>query len=429
MVTTAQSGSLAPAEASSTVGLSKDGMLLVLPVPFHIRAGQLLFDSQACNGLERWADNFDHITVAAPVIPEQLLGLISVDTWRNTQTLFQSQRFKLVPLPWGYSASKFTQSYRATRKLLGRLIRRNRYLQFGLGGMIGDWASVGALEAYQQNRTYAVHTDWVEHLHVLQLAEQATPIKKVKARILSALMEKYYAQIIRRANLGLLHGASCYSAYSPLCENSYLIHDIHTKPSDTISTAQLTEKVRRVGDDQPLKICYAGRMEAMKAPLDWIKAIAHARDLGVQFKATWWGDGSLSGEMQQMINDLDLQSYVELPGVERDRAKLLKAMQQSDLMLFTHITSESPRCVIESLISGTPIVGYDSNYVADLTHRHGGGALVPVYHWQALGNVIAELDRDRPKLATLVHQAGENGKRFNDEAVFQERSALIKQHL
>lgn len=428
MITIAQHRSLVAA-ASSNTELSKDGMLLVLPAPFHIQAGQLLFDSQACNGLERWADNFDHLTVAAPVVPEQLLGLIPVDTWRDTKTLLQSQRFKLFPLPWGYSVSKFTQSYRSTRKLLSRLIRRNRYLQFGLGGMIGDWASVAALEAYQQNRTYAVHTDWVEHQHVLQLARQVSPIKQVKARVLSALMEKYYAKIIRRANLGLLHGANCYSAYSKLCANSYLVHDIHTKLSDIIPVSHLTEKIQRICNDEPLRICYAGRMEAMKAPLDWIRAIAHARDLGVNLKATWWGDGSLSGEMQKMISDLGLHSCIQLPGIERDRAKLLKAMQDSHLMLFTHITSESPRCVIEALISGTPIVGYDSDYVEDLTERYGGGAFVATHHWEQLGQLIAELERDRSRLATLVRQAGENGKRFNDKAIFQERSALIKQHL
>jgi glycosyltransferase involved in cell wall biosynthesis len=429
MVFTVQSHSSSSAKQSNNAQFSKGGMLLVLPAPFYVREGRLLFDSQACNGLERWADNFDHLTVAAPVIPEHLLGLIPVDTWRDTQTLFQSQRFKLVPLPWGYSASKFTRSYRATRQLLGRLVRQNRYLQFGIGGMIGDWASVAALEAYRQNRTYAVHTDWVEHQHVLQVGKQAPLLKQVKATVLSAVMKKYYDQIIGRANLGLLHGGNCFSAYSPLCANSYLIYDIHTKSSDTIASETLAEKVRRVASHEPLRICYAGRMEPMKAPLDWIRAIAHARDLGIHFKATWWGGGSLSDSMQMLINDLQLQSYIELPGVECDRSKLLRAMQDSHLMLFTHITSESPRCVIEALISGTPIVGYDSDYVQDLTQTRGGGAFVPVHDWQSLGKLIAELDGDRSRLSTLVRQAGENGKRFNDKAVFQERSALIKQHL
>jgi hypothetical protein len=31
-----------------------------------------LFESQACNGLERWADNFESVIVAAPVIPEEI---------------------------------------------------------------------------------------------------------------------------------------------------------------------------------------------------------------------------------------------------------------------------------------------------------------------------------------------------------------------
>ncbi|HEY9641050.1 MAG TPA: glycosyltransferase, partial [Coleofasciculaceae cyanobacterium] len=126
---------------------------------------------------------------------------------------------------------------------------------------------------------------------------------------------------------------------------------------------------------------------------------------------------------------LKLDSCIELYGLERDRAKLLQKIRESHLMPFTHITPESPRCLIESLVSGTPIVGYESQYVEELTEHYGGGAFVPVHDWQKLGELIAALYHDRSRLSQLIQEAGTNGARFNDEAVFQERSQLIKQHL
>jgi hypothetical protein len=39
------------------------------------------------------------------------------------------------------------------------------------------------------------------------------------------------------------------------------------------------------------------------------------------------------------------------------------------------------------------------------------------------------LYRDRQQLAQLIQAAGTNGARFNDEALFQERSNLLKKHL
>lgn len=98
-------------------------------------------------------------------------------------------------------------------------------------------------------------------------------------------------------------------------------------------------------------------------------------------------------------------------------------------MLFTHVTPESPRCLLESLVRGTPIIGYHSEYADDLVHDCGGGVFVPLKDWEQLGNLIVRLSNDREHLSTLIQEAGKNGARFNDQAVFQERSELIKKHL
>lgn len=405
------------------------GMLLVLPVPLRLVDGRLFFEAQACNGLEQWADNFGFVTVAALLMPESLAAQQTNIVWRDTSTLAEPQRFEFVPLPWAYSFGLFGTHYRATRALLGRLVERSRYLQFCLGGLVGDWAAVGAIVAHRQKRPYAIHTDWVEHEHILQVSKDKSLLKRLKTKVFSVAIEKYNAWIIRRAALGLWHGADCYSAYSPLCHNSFLVHDIHTKAADAIAPAALSEKVTAVLNHEPIRICYAGRMEPMKAPLDWIKAVERAHRLGVNLKATWLGAGSLLGEMERLIADRGLESVIELAGFESDRERLLQKIRAAHVMLFTHITSESPRCLIEALISGTAIVGYQSDYADDLVKELGGGAFVPIHQWEQLGDLIAILSSDRPRLAQLVQQAGDNGKRFNSEIVFRERSELLKTHL
>ncbi|XHX78359.1 MAG: glycosyltransferase [Stenomitos frigidus ULC029] len=401
----------------------------MLPVPFRSVNGQLFFEAQACNGLEQWADNFGFVTVAALVMPEHLVAQQTTIVWQDTATLTKPQRFAFVPLPWAYSIPLFLSHYRSTYALLSRLVQRSRYLQFCIGGLVGDWAAVAAIAAYRQKRAYAIHTDWVEHKHLLQVTKDESPPKRLKALVLSFCMEKYNAWIIRRAALGLWHGADCYTGYSPLCDNSFLIHDIHTKASDVIAPAELAAKVSRILSEQTIRLCYAGRMEPMKAPLDWLKAVERAHRLGVDLKATWIGTGSLMDEMQRLIVERDLGSVIELVGFESDRGKLLKKIRDSHLMLFTHITPESPRCLIEALISGTPIIGYQSDYAEDLAQKFGGGEFVPIGQWERLGDLLATLSSDRPHLARLIQQAGENGKRFNSKVVFRERSDLMKAYL
>jgi glycosyltransferase involved in cell wall biosynthesis len=404
-------------------------MLLIVPVPFRVKDNQLLFESQACNGLERWADNFGSVIVAAPVIPEELADNEKAIIWQNTNTLAKPERFEFVPLPWAYSPLKFLSTYSSVRSTLAELISRSHYLQFAIGSMFGDWAAIGALEAKRQGRSYAIHTDRVEHQVILRTSEGGKLKTRLKAKVMAPLMANYHQQIIKGASLGLWHGQDCYSAYSPYCDNSHLIHDIHTKASDIINSRQLSEKVKRAKSDETIRICYAGRLDPMKAPFDWIQAVETALNMGVKLQATWMGDGSLFAETQAMISDRGLENAIELLGFESDRQKLLKRIRESHIMLFTHVTPESPRCLIEALTNGTPIIGYESPYAHDLLKDFGGGKFVPVNEWQQLGEVIASLSQDRQLLSEMIEQAGINGKRFHDQKVFEERSNLIKTHL
>lgn len=415
-------------DSSEDPELPRSGMLLVLPAPFYKIEGKLVFELQACNGIEKWADHFGKVIVVAPMLPDRIAEKERTIVWRDTATLAQPERFELVPVPWAYSIKLFTKHYASTRKLLAGLINRCRYLQFPLGGLFGDWGAVASLEAQRQHRPYAVHTDLVEDQVVLQLAQGKNWKSQLKSSLFSLITKKYYKGIIQNSSLALLHGEDCHAAYSSLCKKSFLVHDTHTKPEDAISHEALAKKLQALAIDRPLRICYAGRMAPMKAPLDWVRAIGEARDLGAEVEATWLGDGVLREEVQQLIVELGLEDCIELVGYESDRQKVLQRIQSAHLMLFTHITSESPRCLIEAFVSGTAIVGYHSRYAEDLT-QDGGGALVSVHDWQQLGKLLQDLWRDRPRLTKLVEQAAAKRTRFNDEAVFQERSQLIKLYL
>jgi glycosyltransferase involved in cell wall biosynthesis len=176
-------------------------------------------------------------------------------------------------------------------------------------------------------------------------------------------------------------------------------------------------------------VCYAGRATAIKAPLEWVRALAHARDLGAPVAATWLGDGPLLEEMRDLAKELGLDGALSLPGFVDDRAQLLNVLRESHVLAFTHLTPESPRCLLEALVSGTPIAGYDNAFAKDLVEGHGGGVFVPIGDWKALGARLTELSRERTRLSELIVEAGENGRRFNDAAVFRERSQLIKRYL
>ena len=404
-----------------------NSMFLVLPVPFRMAEGKVFVECQAANGLDRWADHFGRVTVAAPVIPEAEVRNLKGFCWRDVESLEHRGRIVCQPLPWAFTPGPFARSYIATRNLLGHFIAQSQYLQFAIGGLVGDWAAVAAMEAIQQNRRYAIHTDRVEHEVIQKTASSASGLRRLKIAVEAPLMERYHRHVIQHCSLGLWHGDDCFRAYSPWCTENHLIHDVHTKPGDLIDDATLTRKLAEIRTAEVLQLVYAGRLDPMKAPLEWLQALAVARDLGAKFEATWFGAGAMLEQARQEAQRLQLDGIVHIPGFSVRHAEMLERLQAAHAQVFTHITPESPRNLIEALVCGTPILGYNNAYAVDLLATHGGGALVPIHETKALGKVIAELARDRDKLVDVTQKAAQNGRRFTDEAVFAERSALVKQ--
>jgi glycosyltransferase involved in cell wall biosynthesis len=407
----------------------EDGtMYLVLPVPFREFEGELQVESQAANGLDRWAENFARLIVAAPLLPLSSTAKLAGFVWRNVSSLEHRERIRYQPLPPVLSTRGFFKDIKATRRQIAKAIAESHYLQFAISGLIGDWASIAALEAIRLKRKYAVHTDCVEYELIQRTARSSSKARQLRVLVEAPLMKLYHKYILERASLGLLHGEECFRAYAPWCSQGHLIHDIHTKQSDLIDDRTLARKLGEVQTAEVLRLVYAGRLHPMKAPLEWLRAVAAARDKGAKLQATWYGEGVLLDEALAERSRLNLDDLVDFAGFVADRATLLSNVRSAHAVLFTHITPESPRNLLEALVSGTPIVGYDNPYAMDLIRAEGGGALVPIHDYQALGEMIARLATDRKKLASMIEQAARNGRRFSDSGVFAERSALLRQY-
>jgi hypothetical protein len=251
-------------------------MYLVLPVPFRLHEGELWVEAQAANGLDRWAEAFAPLRVAAPVVPEWLISSMAGFAWKRVRELEHIDRITCEPLPWAYSPKAFAADYRATRAQMAASIRASDHLQFAIGGTVGDWAAVAALEAIKQMRRYAIHTDRVEHELIRKTAAGAGLVRRLRVAVEAPLMERYHRHVIAHASLGLWHGEDCFRAYAPWLKRgaNRLIHDVHTKPADLISPEQLAAKIAAARTRPTLKVLYAGRLDAMKAPLEWLAAVA-----------------------------------------------------------------------------------------------------------------------------------------------------------
>ena len=93
-------------------------ILLVLP-PLYRRINDTLYiESQAANGLDRWAENFDQVVAASQVIPESVVEDWPPWKWVSEHALLHKDRLRLVELPWACSVGAFLSNYRPVKRLL-----------------------------------------------------------------------------------------------------------------------------------------------------------------------------------------------------------------------------------------------------------------------------------------------------------------------
>lgn len=401
-------------------------LLLVTAVRLREGPNGLQVDDQTFSGIRRWAEHFSEVVfvgISLAVGQEEETSA----NWVEVASLPCARQVRFVALPMAYRVGAFVRTYRAVRQLLAEEVRQASHLCFTIGYLVGDWAAIAALEAISQRRKYAVWFDRVEHEVLARLVHKLPLKRQAKERATLLALRPYHHYLSRRSSLALLQGMDTFEAYASQSSNPACVYDVHTGPEDFATEIDVATKQKAIRDGDPLRIVYVGRAAEMKGPLDWLEAVASAVGAGVMLNATWLGDGPLLAAMQQRISQLGIADQVKLRGHVDDRDDVLDELRQAHLLLFCHKTPESPRCLIEALVSACPIVGYDSAYAKGLIEG-GGGTLTPLNDVGTLGATLVGLSSDREKLARMVEQAARAGQRFEESELYRERAALIAAH-
>lgn len=417
-----ESNTTTPAE--SVPGPEKDTLFGMGRPPLRLTQGRLLIEHQAANGLRMWARHFRNVIWAIPLVPETEADSLNLVHWVPVDEIPTSGSLKVVPLPWVFDYQFFRQRSRV-RQELRSLIGASRYCHIALSNWSGCWGRVAAELCIEQHVPYSLH------LETVQTSVAWRSATNLKRRLKFLIYEPFN----RHSNRKLLHhaaqvqcnGMDTFRHYTTRCSNTALIHNVHTAEKDLISPQQVSDKQSSVRRERPLKIRYAGRLLAMKGPIYWLKALAHAREQGTEFEASWMGEGEMVSEFLAHIRQLRLTDCVKLLPFESRRSRVSEYLQSADLLLFTHLTLESARVQKEALNRGTPIVGFRTDYAQDLISVAGGGELCPMHDYRALGQLVVRLDRHRDRLSDLVQKAATDGRRFTASSVFAQRARGIRE--
>jgi glycosyltransferase involved in cell wall biosynthesis len=401
-------------------------LLLATHVPIRQGKNGPQIDDQTAAGIAQWCKYFDKVTYFG-IADDMENSNGSSAFWVDLSDNPVASHCELVALPRAYRPTTMIREYSRVRDKLSKAVATHQHLCFTFGGILGDWPSVAAREAIRQRRPYAAWLDRVEPNIVSNRLAGASLKKRLAWAVARPAVEHNIRYIVERSAVALLQGMDTFEHYAGMSRSPHCTYDTHTHVSDEITSARLDEKRAVILDEKPIKIVYVGRAAPMKGPGDWLDTLERVRAADVPYQATWIGDGPDLPMMQARVAESKLGEIVRLHGFEGDRERLLRAMRESDVFLFCHKTPESPRCLIEALVSGCPLVGYETAYSRGLVEARGGGRFVRQNDIAALADEIVRLHKDRQALAKLVSEAADSGKLYNEDSVYEHRARLMRQ--
>jgi glycosyltransferase involved in cell wall biosynthesis len=404
-----------------------DHLFQVLPSIIRKIDGDLEIEVDFGESLRLYLENFDRVSVACVVTTETTDS--GLRRCRRVTDLPWRDRVRFIPLPNAYSFGQFARHYHGVRRVLKNEIENANYLLFSPHTLIGDWPTVATREAIKLQRPYVIEAD-VVYDEVANVESARGAWKSfINKNFAQPLFRQSHHYCLKHSSLALLQGQDVYNAYSPFSKNPHKVYHMPVSKADYITEAELQQKLSGLNDFRALKLCYVGRAIDMKGPMDWLKILHELITSGVELSATWLGDGSLLPDMRAMADSLGIAGHVTFSGYIADRARILSTLKDSDMVLFCHKTPESPRCLVEALASGCPLIGYGSAYPKEIVAQRGGGEFVTVGNWKELVNLVKVLDKDREKLRKLIEYASASGRLYERDATMQRRIDLIKEYL
>lgn len=114
------------------------------------------------------------------------------------------------------------------------------------------------------------------------------------------------------------------------------------------------------------------------------------------------GDGAQRQELEQMAGGLKSSKAIQFLGFRTDRLELLSGF---DLFVMTSSLEGIPRCMMEAMAVGVPVVAYDIPGVDQLIEHRRTGLLAPFGDKVALAACCRELLDDRELAKKLVSNA------------------------
>ena len=174
-------------------------------------------------------------------------------------------------------------------------------------------------------------------------------------------------------------------------------------------------------------IGYVGQLIPRKGVLDMLTMFEQLSKHYPKARLTLVGDGSERSELEAYANSLACREQIEFMGFRCDRLALVKDF---DAFCMTSSLEGIPRCLMEAMAIGTPVVAYNIPGVNELVEEGETGLLAPLGDTARLAQQFIKLC-ENPELRQHIIQTGRDrvDQRFSAQRMAREYEQLFSQLL
>jgi glycosyltransferase involved in cell wall biosynthesis len=145
-----------------------------------------------------------------------------------------------------------------------------------------------------------------------------------------------------------------------------------------------------------------GRLFYQKDPITLIKSFKIINNQFPNTKLVIVGDGPLEKECNRVINELELQSKVELAGYQKNSKAFYELF---DIFILSSHYEGLPYSLLEAMMMGIPSVGTNVVGIKDLIVDNETGFLVPEGNYEALADAVIKMLENPQYLFSFSHNA------------------------
>ena len=173
-------------------------------------------------------------------------------------------------------------------------------------------------------------------------------------------------------------------------------------------------------------VVQVAQLVAHKDPLNFVHAVAAARERVPSLQALLVGDGPLRAEVADAIRALHLEDTLYATGYRQDADALLAA---ADVVVLSSREEGMGSVLLDALFLGKPVAATRAGGIPEVISHGETGLLSPVGDASALGAQIASLLEDRPRAARLAAAARAHAADFSIERLTDRTVAVYERVL